>query len=112
MPSACILAIRSLAGFEKLHSSIAQVATVSLHPHWHAMWEPTRRTSTLGFSAALLAQAQAASASANRLLWNLSILSRNPHHFGAGVLHLHFAGHQAHQRAADQHQTADPDPGD
>ena len=30
---------------------------------------------------------------------------RNPDHFGAGVLHLDLARHQADQRAEDQHQT-------
>src|ERR1039458_5962869 len=58
MPAACNLAIFSLAGFEKLHSNMAQVATVSLQPHWQPMWAPTRRTSTLGFSAAVSARAR------------------------------------------------------
>src|ERR1035438_5329548 len=56
-PAACNLAIFSLAGLEKLHSSMAQVATVSLQPHWQPIWAATRRTSTLGFSAAVWARA-------------------------------------------------------
>ncbi len=60
MPTACICAMRSLAGFEKLHSSILHVATESLHPHWQASRAPTRRTSTLGFSEAVCARAAAA----------------------------------------------------
>jgi len=32
------------------------------------------------------------------------------HHFRAGVLHLDLTRNQAHQRAANQHQAADPDP--
>src|SRR5580692_8588180 len=56
-------AIRSLAGLEKLHSSMAQVATESLQPHWQPRRMPTRRVSTLGFSAAVWADARAATAS-------------------------------------------------
>jgi hypothetical protein len=59
-PTLAVLAIFSFAGFEKLHSSMAQVATVSLQPHWQPMCAPTRRTSTLGFSAAVSAKATGA----------------------------------------------------
>src|ERR1022692_1721366 len=133
-PAACNLAIFSLAGLEKLHSSMAQVATVSLQPHWQPIWAATRRTSTLGFSAAVWARAlghavrinsknksgswrtragvDARPTNAPRLLRNFCIFSCYPDHFGARVLHLDFAGDQAHQRTADEHQAADPDPGD
>src|SRR5450755_142228 len=112
-PAACNFAIFSLAGFEKLHSSMAQVATVSLQPHWHPMWAPTRRTSTLGFSAAVSAKAMPSEqmATTSRLFRNFGIFPSDPDHFGAGILHLNFTGHEAHQRTSDQHQAADPDPG-
>src|SRR5580658_10422830 len=116
VPSACNLAMRSLAGFEKLHSNMAQVATVSVQPHLQPMCEPTRRTSTLGFSAAVSARAgpkeYPAMIKTAKLLRNFRSISRDPNHFGAGVLHLDFAGDQAHQRAANQYQPTDPDPGD
>src|SRR5579883_1314300 len=57
MPTACMRAIFSLAGLEKPHSSMLQVATESLQPwHWHCIWAPTRRTSVDGFSAAVWAK--------------------------------------------------------
>src|ERR1039458_3536490 len=114
MPAACNLAIFSLAGFEKLHSNMAQVATVSLQPHWQPMWAPTRRAGTLGFSAAVSGRArgQPVSTKTMRLLRNFRIFPSYPDHFGAGVLHLDFTWGQAPQRADDQDQTADPDPGD
>src|SRR5436190_8069148 len=58
--AACICAIFSLAGLEKWHSSMLQVATESGQPHWHFSLAPTRRTSTLGFSDAVCARAAAA----------------------------------------------------
>src|SRR5215467_4969137 len=109
-PTACIWAMRSLAGLEKWHSSMEQVATESLHPHWQASRAPTRRTSTFGFSDAVCAIAAAATTNARRLLFNRCMFLRNAHHFRAGVLHFDFARHQADQRSADQHQSADPDP--
>src|SRR5881296_1665634 len=42
-PAACICAIFSLAGCEKLQPSMLQLATVSGQPHWHASLAPTRR---------------------------------------------------------------------
>src|ERR1700722_20927866 len=105
VPCACNLAMRSLAGFEKLHSSIAQVATVSVQPHLQPICEPTRRTSTPGFSAAVSARAaperDAAMIKTARLLRNFRIFSSDPNHFGARVLHFDFAGHQADQGAAN-----------
>src|SRR5512138_3652387 len=110
MPTDCIWAIRSLAGLEKWHSSMLQVATESLHPHLHASREPTRRTSTLGFSEAVCASAAKASTTISRLLFNRCIFPGNAHYFRAGVLHLHFARNQAYQGSAHQHQSPDPDP--
>ena len=66
MPTACMRAMRSLAGLEKLHSSMLHVATESLQPHWHVSRLPTRRTSGLGFSAAVCARATAAGNSARQ----------------------------------------------
>src|SRR3954470_9246718 len=105
-------AMRSLAGLEKWHSSMEQVATESLQPHWQASRCPTRRTSTLGFSAAVCANAAAARASAKRLLFNRNMFFRVAHDLRAGVLHFDFARDQADERAADQHEAADPNPGD
>src|SRR5690242_16503242 len=102
--------MRSLAGFEKWHSSILQVATESLHPHWHAMRAPTRRTSTLGFSEAVCARAATATASTSRLLFNRCMFLRIAHDLGPGVLHFDFARDQADERAADEHEAADPNP--
>src|SRR5689334_11893934 len=67
MPTACICAMRSLAGLEKWHSSMEQVATESLQPHWQAIRAPTRRASTEGFSAAVWANAASAKARATRI---------------------------------------------
>src|SRR5580692_4901466 len=118
IPAACNLAIFSLAGLEKLHSSMAQVATVSVQPHWQPICAPTRRTSTLGFSAAVSAKArgseQTAMASIAQTaeergltpapakarpptsLGDFGIFGSDSDHFGAGVLHFDFAGDQAH----------------
>src|ERR1035438_7600784 len=55
-PTLCICAMRSLAGLEKWHSNILQVATESLQPpHWHCRRAPTRRTSTGSSDAAACA---------------------------------------------------------
>src|SRR5437899_5564103 len=112
MPTDCICAMRSLAGLEKWHSSIEQVATESLHPHWQAMRAPTRRTSTLGFSEAVCAMAAAAMTSARMLFFNRRMFLRVAHDLRAGVLHFDFARDQADQGAADEDEAADPDPGD
>src|SRR3989442_11644631 len=42
-PEACICAIFSFAGWEKLQPSMLQLATVSTQPHWQASLAPTRR---------------------------------------------------------------------
>src|SRR5689334_12601796 len=130
MPTLCICAMRSLAGLEKWHSSMLHVATESLHPHWQASRAPTRRTSRLGFSAAVCAIATAASSANNShnggravnprptpsarprplTFFNGCMFLRNAHHFRAGVLHLDLTGNQADEGAADQHQAADPNP--
>src|SRR5919206_3141410 len=102
MPTDCICAMRSLAGLEKWHSSIEQVATESLQPHWQAMRAPTRRTSTLGFSEAVCENAAAAINNAKKLLLNRDIFLRIAHYRGAGVLHFDFARDQADERAGDQ----------
>src|SRR5579871_4316812 len=127
MPRACIFAMFSFAGFEKPHSSMLQVATESLQPHWQARREPTRRASMLGFSDAVWAQVRAAirvsaashstrgsvvraPAKARRpaprskaLSLNRGMLSCYSNYFGAGVLHLDLARDQAGEGAADQH---------
>src|SRR5437870_5764532 len=105
--------MRSLAGFEKWHSNILQVATESLHPHWQANRAPTRRTSTLGFSAAVCAHAAKAvriAITTGQLLFNRGMFFGNSHDFGAGVLQFDLARHQAHKGTADQHKAANPDP--
>src|ERR1035441_9749272 len=112
IPTACIWAIRNLAGFEKLHSSMLHVATESLQPHWHCSRAPTRRTSTLGFSLAVCASAATATIRTSRLLLNRRIFPGIPHYCRAGVLQFDFTRHQADQRAEDHHQRADPDPRD
>src|ERR1017187_5372664 len=95
MPAACNLAIFSLAGFEKLHSNMAQVATVSLQPHWQPMWAPTRRTSPLGFSAAVCARARGAPGHTKAMepFSEFPHIPSLPGPFGAGVLHLDFTWH-------------------
>src|SRR5580658_7350986 len=123
-PPACSRAIFSLAGFEKLHSSMAQVATVSVQPHWQPMWAPTRRTSTLGFSAAVSAKARGAAIRiktsksgawrpradlevrpTRTLFGDFRILPSYSDHFGAGVLHFDLAGNQADQNAIRPHRS-------
>src|SRR5260221_14506492 len=42
-PEACICAIFSWAGWEKLQPSMLQLATVSGQPHWQASRAPTLR---------------------------------------------------------------------
>src|SRR3981081_2069009 len=109
-PAACIFAMRSFAGLENEHSSMLHVDTESLHPHWHCIRAPTRRTSAVGFSDTVCPSAAAANTATRRLLLKRRMCLGNPHHFGAGILHLDLARHQADQRAADQHQPAHPDP--
>src|SRR3954470_8208387 len=110
MPTPCIWAIFSLAGLEKWHSSMEQVATESLQPHWQAMRAPTRRTSTLGFSEAVCARAATARSSAKMLFLNRDIFLRIAHDLRAGVLHFDLARNEADKGSADQHERADPDP--
>src|SRR5579864_7673557 len=99
MPTASMRAIFSLAGLEKLHSSMLQVDTESLQPHWHCSRAPTRRTSLLGFSAAVWASPErdtaTAATKARRLILNRYMFLRNSHHFGSRVLHLDRARNQA-----------------
>src|ERR1700693_4853911 len=72
---------------------------------------PTRRTSTLGFSEAVCASAAAATTTTHKLFLNRRMFLGYPNHFGPGILHLDLARNQAHESAADQHEPADPDPG-
>src|SRR4249920_3900419 len=95
VPAVCIWLMRSLAGLEKWHSSMEQVATESLQPHWQAMRAPTRRTSTLGFSEAVCARAATARSSAKMLFLNRGIFLRVAHDLRAGVLHFDLARDQA-----------------
>src|ERR1039457_6977980 len=110
MPMASMRAIFSLAGLEKPHSSMLQLATESLQPHWHCSRIPTRRTSSEGFSEAVWASAATARMTSRRLFLKRRMRGDHAHHFGAGILHFDFAGDQADEGAADQHQAADPDP--
>src|ERR1035438_8096078 len=110
MPRASMRAIFSLAGLEKPHSSMLQLATESLQPHWHCSRIPTRRTSSEGFSEAVWASAATARMTSRRLFLKRRMRGDHAHHFGAGILHFDFAGDQADEGAADQHQAADPDP--
>src|SRR5689334_2796996 len=112
-PDACILAMRSRAGREKLHSSIEHVATVSGQPHWHASLAPTRRTSIwppevcavpVWISAATL------SAAARRALFlDRDMFGGDPDHFGSGVLHFDLAGYERNERSEHEHQRPSPD---
>src|ERR1022692_327938 len=110
MPRACMRAIFSLAGLEKPHSSMLQLATESLQPHWHCSRIPTRRTSSEGFSEAVWASAATARMTSRRLFLNRRMRGNHAHYFGAGVLHFDFAGDQADEGAADEQQAANPDP--
>src|ERR1039458_3612229 len=126
MPRASMRAIFSLAGLEKPHSSMLQVATESLQPHWHCKRMPTRRTSSEGFSEAVWASARTARARAAKtrrrrrvqielklaggsacptfVAWRLFLKRRmrgdHAHYLGAGVLHFDFAGDQEIGRAS------------
>src|SRR5689334_10784783 len=75
------------------------------------MRAPTRRTSTFGFSAAVCASAAAAMTSTIKLFFNRRMFLRITHDLRACVLHFDFAGDEADECSADQHQPADPDPG-
>src|SRR5689334_15373478 len=82
------------------------------------MRAPTRRTSTLGFSLAVWARAAAATTMTRRMRRILITGDALRGPGGAGdtydlrprVLHLHFARHQADERADDVHQHTHPDP--
>src|SRR5947207_13296101 len=95
-PDACICAILSFAGWEKLHPSMLQLATVSGQPHWQASLDPTRRI----FCVVLAIWADAAVARTKvrtrarntlllvltaRLLLDRNILFGNTHNFSARV---------------------------
>src|ERR1039457_2131959 len=110
MPRASMRAIFSLAGLEKPPCSMVQLATESLQPHWHCSRIPTRRTSSEGFSEAVWASAATARMTSRRLFLKRRMRGDHAHPFGAGILHFDFAGDQADEGAADQHQAADPDP--
>src|SRR5581483_9503299 len=110
IPTACILAIFSLAGLEKLHSSMLQVATESLQPHWHCSRWPTRRTSTLGFSDAVCASATTATRIARKLILNRRMFLGDPYDFRARVLSFNLARRETDEGAPDEDEAADPDP--
>src|SRR5206468_2442575 len=116
-PDACICAILSFAGWEKLQPSMLQLATVSGQPHWQANLEPTRRI----FCVVLAIWAEAAAASTRakntlllvltaRLLLDRNILFGNANYFRARVLQLDLARNQRNQSPENQHNTARPDP--
>src|SRR2546426_9904160 len=75
-PAACICAILSLAGWEKLQPSMLQLATVSGQPHWQASRAPTRRI----FWVVLAICAHAAGISARVSNIRVGILARNVAH--------------------------------
>src|SRR2546428_1190290 len=87
-PEACICAIFSLAGWEKLQPSMLQLATVSTQPHWQASLAPTRRI----FWLVLAIWAQAATAARARvrstLPLNRDMFFSDADYFCPGVLQL------------------------
>src|ERR1041384_3202379 len=110
-PAACIFAILSFAGWEKLQPSMLQLATVSGQPHWQASLAPTRRISCL----TLAIWAQAAVVRTSRrvaLLLNWNMLLGDAYNFRPRVLQLDFARDQCDERAEDQDDAAGPDPTD
>src|SRR5579863_196971 len=86
--------------------------TFSLHdPHWHERCVPTRFTSSLSIWASVCAQTEAARIRKRKLSFNRSMGFCNTYHFGARVRTRHLTWNQTHERAADQHHHAHPDPG-
>src|SRR5580698_2420518 len=82
-------------------------------PHWHEICVPTRFTSSLSICASVCAQItadEAATIRKRKLSFNRNICFCNTYHFSARVRARHFARNQAHERAADQHHHANPDP--
>src|SRR2546430_11276349 len=95
-PAACICAILSLAGWEKLQPSMLQLATVSGQPHWQASRAPTLRIFCVVL--AICAQAAVARASARSTLllhWNMFL--GDAYYFGPGALQLDLAWDQRDQ---------------
>src|SRR6266478_4174009 len=89
-PDACIFAIFSFAGWEKLQPNMLQLATVSGHPHWQASLAPTRRISCLVLAICAQAEAEKTSRRMTLLLhWN--ILLGDADYLGPGVLQLDLA---------------------
>src|SRR5438270_13573367 len=110
-PAACICAIFSLAGWEKLQPSMLQLATVSGQPHCHASLAPTRRMSWLVL--AICAQLAVHNASARiALLLRGNILFSDADHLAPGVLQLDLARNQRDEGAEDEDNAAGPDPAD
>src|SRR6266567_2105502 len=75
-PDACICAIFSLAGWEKLQPSMLQLATVSGQPHWQASRAPTLRIFWVVL--AICAHAPDVSAKASRI--RVGVFARNVAH--------------------------------
>src|SRR5581483_5040310 len=119
MPVACSLAILSRACCEKQPYMVQAATLCEQLPHWHARRLATRPTlSAFLICAQAGTEKPAAMSSATApvrtrsLLIDNCILSCDAHHFGAGVLQFNLARHEADQSAANQHEPADPDPGD
>src|SRR6266849_8223381 len=92
-PEACICAIFSLAGWEKLQPSMLQLATVSGQPHWQASRAPTRRMFWVVL--AICAHAAVARASArSTLLLHGNMFLGDAYYLGPGVLQLDLARNQ------------------
>src|SRR2546430_1630091 len=120
-PDACIFAIFSFAGCEKLQPSMLQLATVSGQPHWQASLAPTRRMSCLtlaicaGADKERIRSAHAAmsgGAASRRPALHRNILLSDTHYLGPRILQLDLARNQRYQGSEDQHDSACPDPAD
>src|SRR4051794_9083524 len=108
-PDACICAILSFAGWEKLQPSMLQLATVSGHPHWQARRAPTRRIFCVVLAICACA-AVARTTASHILLLNRNMLFRNSHNFRARILQFDLARDQRNQSPEDQNNTARPNP--
>src|SRR5436190_500047 len=114
-PAACICAILSLAGWEKLQPSMLQLATVSGQPHWHARRAPTRLIFCVVLAIcahAAVARASARASARNTLLLHWNMFLGDAYYFGPGILQLDLAWDQRDQGTEDQDDAAGPDPTD
>src|SRR6058998_2990285 len=101
-PAACICAILSLAGWEKLQPSMLQLATVSGQPHWQASRAPTLRIFCVVLAIcahAPVARVNARASAKNTLLLHWNMFLGDAYYFGPGVLQLDLAWDQCDQAA-------------